>query len=546
MNLEEIKNRLNYLYFIDIDTITKKIQKNTSFEDYINKPYNILNIENLFNTILKEIFDNISTFISFPPISTSNNFFGEDFSIDDNSISHKLSFLSLMNHCITHTLFMLLLDNEKNTPFDESNLKITRVNDAFLRTGYFNKNDMEILSSNNNEQDKATKDDASTQYSEEKIHMKDHFSRNILFELSSLNKKYHTNNETIAKTPCFYSNSFAKNVCYLLYRSPKLYTLSKSVTDNSRTLYPNYIDTYHYIQDEIKTPNYSPFYSSLCLTENADKYICNSLFEYFYKFQTSFSIINLLYYQTKATTDVFNKLQYLNGVGFTNEINNIVKCPLLYSRSFFFYYACYAIGSSKHLYSQYLFSMPQTIMYEIQEMYKSSRHTLPTIGIKLLHDFFSNLNYIVIPLIEDLWTYIIFYLLGDDTSQILESIRIYINKHYNIMRADFSQLFNTDNSNSLYIPSLYNDKFADNTNFYNTLNACLNPSIELKDTKNIVSTKRINSILHSYLNYNPSKNHPSSMLYKNVITTKSKKTLLTNHRRTLLSLYNEELNYEND
>lgn len=480
-SIEKTEYRLEKLYNLSLKELSSHISASISKEPLrwvadIDKqiicPSSSINtIVDFFSNILFNILNISNPHINFLPIKTSRGFFNETHFInisESNKLSARISFCALLNHCIIHTLYLLLAEeNNKNEP-----LNLSYSNECSLRTGYFKSDNLSKqineLAQNlkiHEEYEKnlnfySSPPNFDTPYYDAKDRITPGLMLN-LFENLGINRK---SDDTVTYT----TPTYLKNFAFLVYRNAKFNKLNIKTNKNQKTLYSYYKSLHEEIDYTLNNP-YSDYITPgnirLYLTQNNDKLLFNIPLEYYYGFNLTTSLENFYNSIYNTSSLIGNKIADFSPKIPINNCIALYESPLLFTRSYYFYYAYNIAVRTKTFQSTYNKHKIEKGIQKISPIYflgdvkyNSSPDTLETYAPKNIKDFLLYINHITVPFLEDIWDFYIYNIikkLNINSSQLLNIISRYLNEYYDIITSDLSCFFNLYSMDNVYIDEAY-------------------------------------------------------------------------------------------
>ena len=174
----------------------------------------------------------------------------------------------------------------------------------------------------------------------------------------------------------------------------------------------------------------------------SDKLLVSYPMELFYGFQTFDGIsrlLNKIYTCDASATETLNYSDF-QGLDMFMILKLLKDTPLVYNRHLLIYFACEAITSGTLSDSRYLNVDSKSTMHYVGPSAKS-RNSQKQTCIALMEDFLLHINTIIIPLIFDLWDYIISQINNTfDNLVDTKMLRNYIDTYYPLITADWTAI----------------------------------------------------------------------------------------------------------
>lgn len=455
--ISEIYFRLKYFYFIDPDSLIQSVTHSDTYTLYQNqdKP-STETFSKLLDTIFSTIMNASDTYTSFlDEDKNTSRFFGECITLEDilNTSHLKVPFslytpgatsllkLSLQNQLIIDSFFQML--EEDPTPIDT--VSFTTTYDPYFQNGYF-----EL------KKKRAEKDEIFDLYNEEEYdkrckYMKrrdkykktgDTYSKQLfssITQMVSSDRKNSSDYPTLKKP---YLHQFAEYI----YSDRSVNAFDKNIVNKPQSLSRQY--------DSI----YKSYHTRLSKLEfDVDKLLLSYPAEVNYGFSTLRPLRKLLNKISHCNpSNQKRTFKDLDDHKLVDIANHLYHSPFVYSRAYFFQYACEAAVYSNFNDTQYLSDRSSSIVGVREYPNDKSKITLISKGLSLIEDYILTLNNLIYPLLSDMWSFIISKLnqLSSNTDHkiTLTDFAHYINTYYKFLTFDFTQLSPEDIAKICYTP----------------------------------------------------------------------------------------------
>lgn len=474
--INEKKHRLKFFYFIPIDDLVEDLKAVSDREYLFLKIFEKITYAGyLYN-------DYILAKGESP--GEQKCFFSSGKNINDIQTTRlfMLSGIALFHHCLLHGYEQALRFDERISEL--SPLRMTYKNDRFKK-GYF-----QCVKESIENDEEETDQRYNSRY---KYFMKDSdefYSKKILKNLRRNNPE----EKALEIHPVQF------NPALFLFKQRKIKTLSRQL-QNSNASRKTIVETYRAASEcaiEWKTELYGQ-----------DAVLFDALIETHYSFILSPYICNLL--SEISLSDAGSRKKMFDNQTFYDLINHYVySMPIIYNRSVFLQYAWKSILCSDNL--NPIYPWPPNSSGKIATSSEEAFDTYSSKGIQLIGRYFRMLQYVTLPLLEDLWDVFAYEL---DIN--LEDYCTYINAHYEMIAYDYTLLSDQDvfEQEDLTVPSL---DFSGN---YKRLQKYIK--------KNKVNTKKV-----MYSPYDKLDNHLVNQVYAFI-----KNQCSYNEKRTAQSLLDE-------
>lgn len=247
---------------------------------------------------------------------------------------------------------------------------------------------------------------------------------------------------------------------------------------------------------------YRRLYDELGNTKNGlsgkDSFIFNCSTEYMYGFSFFHSIFKLLNYiygdKTEhpilTRSDFKISLKDLAGETTLDLISQVAKLPMTYNRYFFLQYILYCLISAEKLENNIVSSSQYSAFGKIPDT-PPPKFQLILDGLSRAGYFIQNLNYIVLPLLEDLWDVITSHFPEID----LQTYEQYIVSNADIMTFDFSS-YEIQDFEEIQPFSLQESR----EKFYKKLRKSTSEAVNFEQLDSHSKTPAI-KLLHNYLSH---------------------------------------------
>lgn len=409
--IKEKKYRLKYLYFLNIEKIMEDVKNSEACKKF--KKEDPSSITSLFQSIFAKIIDVSSPYSEYILSNHTvafNSIFGEDSYSEKPLYLHTLSGISLFHHCIVRGYLDKLSATPKYT-------ECTR-----LSTTNFPSICKSITQLSEEPKQKADPCDSAKDCNRNK-----RLKENEESYSTELLEKYRTTTESSTSERTTYEvPKYASLFCYFLWEERSVRTFSKSLLSPPKTP-ATLLKNYKNLKEDFESYRQK-------VSESLDFFVLNIFIEASYGFSIISYTESLLAETEKAktATDSTDNLKGIDGSGLVNLLKNVLNLPLIFNRSIFMEYALQAIRASENLASQFPPSSGNAGAIYLSNALLS-RVQLGSKVYQLMDSYFRMLNFITIPLIEDLWDVLTVEFKID-----LESYETYIKNHYDFITYDYS------------------------------------------------------------------------------------------------------------
>lgn len=481
-SVNEIYHRVKYLYFINPDNLLNTIISSKEFKEYTLLSQNFAAPKpDAFSELLDYIFSSIlkasKPYTDYLDAqNNSHSFFGEFIPLEEiseikntenfnwsyTSGATSLMQISLQNQLIIDSFFALL----KKDPTPIKEIRLTHLYDDFFQYGYFDLK--QKISSEEVSLEHGEDIEKRAKYSQRRnsyIKSSDaYYSKQIFNKISEMtctNRKNSSPYPTLIKP---YLHLFAEYI----YSDRSVHLLDKKL-DKNVPLHDNYDKVFRTYTNRLNKIN-----------KDIDKLLFSYPMERNYGFSTLYPLKKLLskIYTTKPS-DSKRTFNDLDDHKLIDIINHLFHSPLIYSRAFFFKYACEAVIKSTFSDIHYL-SDTDSIALGIRDIPKENNKIfLISKGLILLEEFILNLNNLVYPLLNDLWNIVIAGInqkISNENYKVnLNTLVSYIGSNYKYMTADYTSLSYEE------ITSIYSVSFAETKHNFMQLKNHFTASQEAKN-----------------------------------------------------------------
>lgn len=431
-DIEEKKFRLKYFYFIDTDYVKEKI-----LDEISKNPGNYSSLTEKLLFIFSEIVSVARPYceyiLAYDKI-LAPSFFGEDLNIPEVDQSFLLSGISLFHHCIiygfTKTLYTkaTTAKTTKSTskellnyvsPYPQIKLSASTENSINLGFKY-------CLEHEISHDTIPAGDGAHKRFNKMCKDLRDKESSYSFKFIDSINTVHlltdtSLGNKIKEKDPLFYLFKHQSSGGLFLIQTDEVRNFNRALeqsldkVDGYKTLIPKYNDLFH----TATLQKHSTAEDAIFFHTVLDKAYGFSFFPYLMN--------NYRELQTNKHTEL------LFGKIFTSLIADVAaKLPIEYNKSIFLKYALNSLTHSSRLTPSYPRKGEYGISYDHQ--YEKSVNVWATDAQAQLNEFYSTLNYVTIPLLEDIWT-----VLAHDIIT-LEEYSAFISEHFDTISLDFTTL----------------------------------------------------------------------------------------------------------
>lgn len=425
--------RLKYYYWINPDDILSKIKESNAYQFYQEEASSLTPdpeaFEDLLDMIFETIFEATLPYTNYlNPECCFDHFFGENdiYLKDIPNITEPISLnrsytagaqslmkLSLFNHLVITTYFQLF---QKLQP---KSFSLTKEFHHYFNHGFFELNSM-LESGDLFPAGKEHCDDYRMSYN------------NRMKNYDSMPAEYHSKRilETICtrasikrKKPSYHLTfpDYLHQFAYFLYTNRTVHCFDKNISA-SNPLNDIHTSTYKQYMDRISTLNLG-----------RDKLLFSYPIQKIYGFNTLFFYRKLLSQIHNSSTDIAKRnFSDLNDSKFLALLEQTFHCPMVFSRAFFFKYACETIIWGELTDTRFLSQSPNIAIKKTPKNWDSKITTLEQ-GFILLEKFIYSINQLVLPLIQDIWD-----VLTEELGFSLEVFSSYIDHHYEDLTADYT------------------------------------------------------------------------------------------------------------
>lgn len=448
MNKNEVYFRLLYYYFIKPDDILSRITQSKEFREYNNlNETNTLRYDAVFSDLLDFIFDTIFEYsLPYTGYLDNNNpamntFFGESWfllkEIEPVSNTPRESYnqgalsvikFTIQSHLIIKSFFKLMEDSS-NTLLPFKKFSFLSKDEEYFKHGYFVlKEDLETTR-------EITADVTGTN---DRVKCNNRYHKFINTPDSCYSKQLLTSVCTIEPAPNQKQHEYLTitaplhQYAYFLYTNKQIHILDKALLNGTTVIgrYNHMIEAYNK--------------NILALEHNADKLLFSYPMEKAYGLSTFEPVYKLLKKVTcTELSQTSRTYKDLDDYKFIQIVQQFLELPLEYSRTFLLNYACDAIIYGSLAPSRYL-EVPSSTVATKSFSNVESKIGLINSGLILMEKFVQNLKYITLPLLDDLWTYILDSLNecidNKELRLSIQSFLWYIDNHITEMTYDYTLL----------------------------------------------------------------------------------------------------------
>lgn len=445
MNHQNSEAYLKYFYLINIDHLMDHLVSHFT----TNMPDSP---DDLFNSIFSSIVNECAPYLDFinSPHSFNHTNIDETF-----SARSALLRLVLRNHCITHGFLTLLKESD-----DSSRITIRGANDIKLKTGYFKTNAFSTtpyLLPNGHEQNM----DIAKNYNG----YKKRFSQNMnCYSYKILNSLSKNTNNAFPNIPSYLGNGG----CFI-YSNPIVKTVNSNISSKSDALLKNYNSLL------IECINWCKENKLVSEDKLLFEYIMESIYGFSF-FGYAAKLLNK-FHSTDADDSKITFKDFEGSI-MLNLIQQTAQLPMIYNRSVFLDHCLYTVMNSKYLNSQE-YQKKNTSPFSHTSRKPAPKELLLITGLDHIEKYLQKLQYIVLPLLENMWDTIIYKLNNEfpnfkGLSITPDTYCTYINKHYSIMAQDYSLFFDNEKIlHDFYEDSLYHEDSSEASKLlYRDYNYC--------------------------------------------------------------------------
>lgn len=431
--IKEIKSTPEYNNFLNIKSSDIKyaidyINTSINKKIYSTKHFHISNINNtlhtitnLFNTIFKNIFSSMGLYSGLFSDEYAFKFFGplatsEAINKESELISNIINDLNL--HCITTGLLFNLNHSVTNST------TLSGKYHNYNKKGYFECNTYKMTEHHINSTSGISQKYNGI-YKRLIAHKTEYYSTHILNAMGSINNK-----QEAYTLPCYF-----KNIGLFLLSNKEINHLSKNLYDNCQTnnLLKSYTKANHSYTIEAST------YNSIL-----DQFIFKNYIEYLFGFRTSDHICSLLDKIKTKDTDCFMQtgileLKDLNINEFTSNMTLVLDCPAINVRDDLLDYALFSLANTQNFNRNYLKQKDSEPIVSIfshldtsnNKEYKKNTNYIISEATNRFKEFFTIINNVTIPLIEELWLVVTSELFSNSCINIIDLYSIYLHLQLN-------------------------------------------------------------------------------------------------------------------
>lgn len=434
-SIEEIYYRLSYLYFIKPESVVEEIKKTISVPDGKSE-LSLAEITTLFDEIFKAILKYSSPYTDYLAFSTGQrSFFGENLSKDGSqSISYSNPFvirnalmLSLLHHCIIQSLYRSLeAETENSFRYDMNARHYSR-----FQEGFFSLSDKPKDSHDEQQNDRDNSIEKRTLYSQRykvfKNLNENAYSKKLL---TSFLGNPICDEEYPSRRPYFQVIPYFNLWADFIYSDKSVHYFDNALL-TSKSLLQKYRTLFNVSRESINLAQ-----------SGSDKLLVSYPLEHFYAFQTFDGIFRLLtdiYNSAKQADDTLSYVD-LQSEDIIELIKLLKDTPLVYNRHLLICFAYEAITSGGLSETRYLKTHPRSGLNNASSTFESKLSQKQR-GLTLMEEFLLHMNTVTIPLITDLWNYIIFDI-NDKFDNLFDThtFRMYIDEYYPLITADWAEL----------------------------------------------------------------------------------------------------------
>lgn len=405
-DIDDLKGKLKYLFWINIDKLVEDIKKEPKYQTFKNQYQNNTCVpENLFDLIFDKIFTYCDDYTKFLNITIENIF-----TFFDHQQLHPLSSTTKQesNWNYNNNIFALFKEALKNHLIIHSFLSST--NNHYTNTFFLSRNDEEDLRRGLGQQIFPVtygQDSNNLFCRRKKRYKKD--TLNALYSHKILNSLCTTNDNRFEVDYCY------KTWAYYCYTAKPILNLDNSMLSQSN-LINNFFKHYRtlhnhalFSSDQTNLDkkigfNYAPDIIG------SDKILFRYPAEWYYGLTSSgyiFQILNKCHNLTTFHIDSSSTLESLYGSSFLDILQKVYSLPNVFSRHFFLKYACIATLQSKSPKCEYLepSHRPMNIIDKETNDISTPGNLIPRID-----NFITMLKELTIPILEACWDTVIYEL----------------------------------------------------------------------------------------------------------------------------------------
>lgn len=448
---DDIRGKLKYLFWIDIDELIKDIKNSEEYSDFQKAPSNDLKkLEKLFEKLFDKIFkycDNYTKFLDNP--GCCQLFFDYDtlHPLDGTPPTDKKGIYN-------YNIFFLFKEALKNHLIIHSFLSFTNESNQKKYSLSF-KNELELQKALDGKKFSiAYNQDHNNFFTRRKKRYHDD-SENLLYSHQILNDICQVNDDSTFET-----NTCFKNWAYYCYATKSVLNLDTSIcnirSDLTRNLSGNFFKYYRQLYlhtsfftavTDSPTSNYNVPNSNNTPKEFEKNFAPDSemngsskiLFRYpaewYYGFATSdyiYRILEACYDRSSIQLNLLTLKSLLNN-DFLKTLSKVYSLPNVFSRHFFLKYACTAALQSKTLKFEYLEPSHRSMI-----LVDKQAHTITNASglVSRIDNFITMLKEITIPVLEACWDVVISEILPSN----LTGFTSYVNLHYDELISDYTHI----------------------------------------------------------------------------------------------------------
>lgn len=430
--IDKIKNTPEFCQFNnlkpnDLDIVVEQLNsstlkhENNTSSTFLPNDYNFqIIISNFFKLIFKSIFSDMGLYTAIFSDKEDLSFFGPLASISACK-EEKNHVSNILNDLLIHCTIIGLLYSLKDTSNDTTTLSGKYHNSN--KKGYFEckKYDKTI-----HQVDSTSKiyQKYNGIYKRLNTVKTNYYSTHILNNMCSINSEKN-----------FYDvPNYLKNIALFLLSNKELNLLCKNIHNNSQSI--NLIISFTNAYNSYKRETYS--YNNIL-----DQFIFNYYIEFLFGFETSNHICSFLECIKSSTTSNYMqtgklKLELLNNKEFLSNMSLVLKCPAIEARDNLLTYAIFYITNTRNFNRKYLNiknDVSVTSIFAHLDSYNersnnADNNYLLSQATKHFKEFFTLINNVTIPLLEELWLVVTSELFLDSSLKISDVYAIYL--YYNL------------------------------------------------------------------------------------------------------------------
>lgn len=441
--------RLKYFHLIDTDSIISDIKKSPEYNRA--KVYSGNCIDCLFHLIFRKIVDASKKSTGFILSNTgfvSHGFFGENTHDEEIKSTTHLAGISLFNHCIIRG-FISSLKSEPVVPVKKSAFSskddytlLSSKHALDISVGYLAS---ETVSADLRKKpvghSPANYENHYQRYYDRKAENLMSYHKLLSQSIIDDTKNSDTKSQPHLKVPKIYSNP-----SLFLFWDRAVLNFDRALNNDSRRGFNfNLLTRYAELEEHA-----SAWKKEQCT--DADKAIFDCMIEPIYDFRFASYIYGLYQEELRKSETPSKSIKKLLEGGLNDIVEkHALSIPLVYNKSIFLDLALKAVLNSNTLESDFP-PQPLSAGSKISKANITDVSTFRSRTLELIPTYYKTLHHIVLPIVEDLWDVLTFPdMLGLKITR--KDYQRFVEKYFNVISYDYTQLKNFDISNGNYAPS---------------------------------------------------------------------------------------------